>query len=87
MDRAPTPFQAAAGLSALDALERELVEVDAAIALILEGVATRVRVANLARPEAAAAHAAETGGSAPIRVRLEGTVGGPRTLCVEAADA
>jgi hypothetical protein len=87
VDGAPTPFQAAAGSSALDALERERVEVDAAIALVLEGVAMRVRVANLARPEAAAAYAAATAGGAPIRVRLEGTVGGPRTLCVEAADA
>ena len=87
MDQAPTPFPVATGSSALDPLERELLEVDAAIALVVGSVARQVRLVNLARPEAAAAHGAAAAGGLPIRVRLEGTVGWPRTLCVEAADA
>jgi hypothetical protein len=84
MDRAPTPFPSALRSTPLDPLERELVEVDAAIALVLEGVARRVRLANLTRPDTAAAHAAAAAGGLPIRVRLELNA---RTLCVDTPDA
>jgi len=81
MDRAPTPFPSALSSTALDPLERELVEVDAAIALVLGGAARRVLLANLARPKTAAAHGAAVTGGLPIRIRLERNA---RTLCVEA---
>ena len=73
MDRAPIPFPPALD-AAFDPLERDLMEVDAAIELVLDGVATRVRLANLSRPEAAAAHAAAVVADLPVRVRLESSV-------------
>jgi hypothetical protein len=38
-----------------DPIERDLVEIDAAIAMVARGLATRVRLVGLMRPEAAAA--------------------------------
>jgi hypothetical protein len=38
-----------------DSIERDLVEIDAAIALVFRGIATRVRLVGLIGPEAAAA--------------------------------
>lgn len=69
MDRAPIPFPNTS--AEFDPLERDLAEVDVAIELVLSGLASRVRLANLSRPEAAAAHAAAAAGALPIRVRLE----------------
>jgi hypothetical protein len=75
MDRAPIPFPHALGDRAFDPLERDLTEVDAAIELVMSGMATSVRLANLSRPQAAAAHAAAIAGALALRVRLEaGTV-------------
>ena len=39
----------------LDPLERDLAEIDAAISLVVAGVATRVRLVGLMRPDALAA--------------------------------
>ena len=75
MDRAPIPFPRAPGTTAFDPLERDMGEVDAAIELVMSGVASCVRLANLSRPEAAAAHAAAVAGDLGLRVRLDaGTV-------------
>jgi hypothetical protein len=53
------PFPAASG----DPIERDLAEIDAALGLVARGLATRVRLVGLMRPEAAAeaglAHAQE----------------------------
>jgi hypothetical protein len=38
-----------------DSIEHDLLEIDAAIALVARGIATRVRLVGLKRPEAAAA--------------------------------
>ena len=87
MDRAPITFPAWRAATDPDPLEREEVEVDAAIDLVLAGVATRVQVANLSRPEAAAAHAAATANGLPIRVSLvRGDNGTGRTVCIERRD-
>jgi hypothetical protein len=85
MDRAPIPFPNASAERAFDPLERDLTEVDAAISMVVSGVAARVRLANLSRPEAAAAHAAAVSGGLAVRVRLEGTRGEARTVTIEAA--
>lgn len=54
-----------------DPLESDLVEVDAAIGLIAAGAATRVRLANLRRPEALAAIALARSREAGIRFTTE----------------
>jgi hypothetical protein len=87
MDRAPITFPAWRASPEQDPLERERVEIDAAMQLVLSGVATRVRVANLSRPEAAAAQAAASASGLPIRVRFERGDGTGRTVCIERADA
>lgn len=52
MDVNPTlPFPGAS----TDPLERDLTEIDVALDLVARGVATRVRLVSLARPESAAA--------------------------------
>ena len=87
MDRAPIPFPHGPGDPAFDPLERDLIEVDAAISMVASGVAARVRLANLSRPEAAAAHAAAVSGGLALRVRLDGDRGESRTVTIEAVPA
>ena len=86
MDRAPITFPAWRASTDPDPLEREQLDIDAAIELVLSGVATRVQVANLSRPEAAAAHAAVSASGLPVRVRLVRGDGNGRTVCVERSD-
>jgi hypothetical protein len=50
----PTMIRPFSGAST-DPLERDLVEIDAAIALVARGLATRVRLVGLLRPDAVAA--------------------------------
>ena len=85
MDRAPIPFPHAGEGTSLDPLERDLLEVEAAIELVLQGLATRVRLTNLSRPDAAAGHAVAATGGLALRVTLEGSAGEPRTLTIETA--
>ena len=80
MGSAPIPFPHAS--AEFDPLERDIAEVDVAIELVLSGMAVRVRLANLSRPEAAAAHAAAAG-EPDLQVVLEGAVDGPRTLTLQ----
>ncbi|HZM71909.1 MAG TPA: hypothetical protein VFC71_00910 [Candidatus Polarisedimenticolia bacterium] len=80
MDRAPIQFPRAS--AEFDPLERDIAEVDVAIELVLSGMAVRVRLANLSRPEAAAAHAAAAG-EPGLQVLLEGAIEGSRTLTLE----
>jgi len=64
MDNAPILFPSAPGLPN-DALAHDLAEVDAAIALVSHGGATRVRLVNLGHPDVIAAtglaHAQDAG--------------------------
>jgi hypothetical protein len=41
--------------ASMDAIDHDLIEIDAAIVLVARGLATRVRLVGLMRPEAAAA--------------------------------
>jgi hypothetical protein len=67
-----------------DPLERDLVEIDAAIGLVSHGRATRVRLVALARPEAASPTGLARAQAAGVRFSLDrGAVGiavtiGPR---------
>jgi hypothetical protein len=72
MDRALIAFPAAPHGTHLDPLERDLIEVDAAIELVAAGVSRRIRLVNLSRPDAAAGHAASVAGDLGLDVRLEG---------------
>ncbi len=83
MDRAPLLFPAWRAGADPAPLERELLDIDAAIELVLSGVATRVHIANLSRPDAAAARAAADASGLPVRVRLVRGDGTGRTVFVE----
>lgn len=83
MDRVPIPFPHAS--TEFDPLERDITEVDAAIELIATGMANRVRLANLSRPDAAAAHGAAVVTGLAVRIRLDGAPGEPRTVTIETA--
>jgi hypothetical protein len=64
-----------------DPLERDLVEIDAAIGLVSHGGATRVRLVALARPEAASATGLARSQAAGLRFSLDrGTVGVALTI-------
>ena len=71
MDRALIAFPAAPHGTHLDPLERDLLEVDAAIELVAAGISTRIRLVNLSRPDAAAGHAAAMARGAGLAVRLD----------------
>jgi hypothetical protein len=71
MDRALIAFPAGTHGTTLNPLERDLIEVDAAIELVVAGISTRVRLVNLSRPEAAAGHAAAAASGLGLEVRLE----------------
>ncbi len=59
-----------------DPLERDLVEIEAGIALISTGMATRVRIVGLARPETVAAVALALAQAAGATLTLDrGTTG------------
>ena len=75
MERAVIAFPAVPHGTHLGALERDLLEVDAAIELVAAGISTRIRLVNLSRPDAAAGHAAAIAGDRGLQVRLdEGTL-------------
>jgi hypothetical protein len=57
--------------SSLDQLTRDLAEIDAAIALVVGGVATRVRLVGLARPDATAAVALARSQAAGLRFEVD----------------
>jgi hypothetical protein len=54
-----------------DPLERDLAEIDAAIGMVEQGVATRVRLVGLARPEAVAATGLARAQEASIEFHLD----------------
>jgi hypothetical protein len=54
-----------------DPLERDLAEIDAAIGLVEDGIATRVRLVGLVRPEAVAAAGLARAQEARIEFRLD----------------
>lgn len=63
----PLPFPNAS----TDPLERDLAEIDAAIGLVEQGVASRVRLVGLVRPEAVAAAGLARAQEARILFRLD----------------
>lgn len=68
MDATPLhPFPHASG----DPLEHDLVEIEAAIDLVVRGLATRVRLVGLTRPEGAAATGLVRAQEAHVAFRLE----------------
>jgi hypothetical protein len=64
--------------ASVDPIERDLAEIDAALGLVARGLATRVRLVGLMRPEAAApaglAHAQEAHVAFSLDRQTDGTV-------------
>jgi len=59
-----------------DPLERDLAEIEAAIGLVEQGVATRVRLVGLLRPDAVAAAGLARAQEAMVAFRLDRSAGG-----------
>jgi hypothetical protein len=66
----PTPFLPFP-MAATDPLDRDLAEIDAGIAMVSLGLATRVRLVGLARPEAAASSGLAHAQAADVRFSLD----------------
>jgi hypothetical protein len=64
--------------ASVDPIERDVAEIDAALGLVARGLATRVRLVGLLRPEAAAetalAHAQEADVAFSLERETDGTV-------------
>jgi hypothetical protein len=68
--------------SSVDPLDRDLVEVDAAISLVVAGLATRVRLVALGRPDRAASVALARAQAAGIRFEVDHGVDGTAAMTV-----
>ena len=75
----PTPLEQFA-FSSTDPIQRDLVAIDAAIALVAQGLATRVRLVGLIRPEAVAAIGLAHAQAANMSFSLDRKAGGPGTV-------
>jgi hypothetical protein len=69
-------------LAAQDGLARERAEIDAAIAMVARGVATRVRLVGLADVDEVAAGGLARAQSAGVDFALDRGVGGPPAVIV-----